>query len=134
MYTVELSCPGTSTLAAGTAMQPAAGGASLSSPKCAPEPVVVAERGPTSIVQVRNCTTGVAVSLLKKSVVKNRLAMNRDKSQCLFRPLGQAGGVNSSEIKPDGPFMGGLTFVEDFTQEHSFRALHIASIETSGTF
>jgi hypothetical protein len=115
-------------------MQPAAGGASLSSPKCAPEPVVVAERGPTSIVQVRNCTTGVAVSLLKKSVVKNRLAMNRDKSQCPFRPLGQAGGVNSSEIKPDGPLVDRMSFVEDFIREHSSPILHMASIGISGIF
>jgi hypothetical protein len=74
------------------------------------------------------------VNLFKKWFVKIRLSVNRDTSQHPFRPLGQTGGVNSSEIKPDGPFMGGLTFVEDFTQEHSFRALHIASIETSGTF
>jgi hypothetical protein len=74
------------------------------------------------------------MNLLKKCVVKNRLSMNRDKSQCPFRPLGQAGGVNSSEIKPDGPLVGRLTFVEDFTREHSFPVLHVVSIGISGTF
>jgi hypothetical protein len=78
--------------------------------------------------------TGAAVSLLKKCFAKNRLSVNRDKSRHPFRPLGQAGGVNSSEIKPDGPLVGRLTFVEDFTREHSFPVLHIASIEISSTF
>jgi hypothetical protein len=74
------------------------------------------------------------VTILKKCVVENRLSVNRDKSRHPFRPFGQAGGVNSSEIKPDGPLVGRLTFVEDFTREHSFTVLHIASIETSGAF
>jgi hypothetical protein len=60
--------------------------------------------------------------------------VNRDKSQNPFRLLGQAGGVNSSEIKPDGPLVGRLTFVKDFTQEHCFHGLHLASIEISGIF
>ena len=74
------------------------------------------------------------MSLLKKCVVKNRLSVNRDKSRHPFRPLGQAAGVNPSEIKPDGLLAGRLTFVEDFTREHSFPVLHIALIEISGTF
>jgi hypothetical protein len=74
------------------------------------------------------------VSLFKKCVVKNRLSANGDKRRHPFRPLGHAGGVNSSEIKPDGPLMGRLTFVEDFTREHSFPVLQIALIEISGTF
>ena len=74
------------------------------------------------------------MSLLKKCVGKNRRSMNHDKSRHSSRPLGQAGKVNSSEIKPDGPLVGRLTFVEDFTREHSFPVLHIASIEIAGTF
>ena len=74
------------------------------------------------------------MSLFRKCVVKNRLSVNRDKSQHPFRPLGQAGGVNSSQIKRDGPLAGRLTFFEDFTREHSFPVPHIASIEISGIF
>ena len=72
--------------------------------------------------------------LLKDCVVKNRLSVNRDKSRHPFRPLGQAGGVNCSEMKPDGPSVSRRAFVEDFTREHSFPVLHMASIEISGTF
>ena len=74
------------------------------------------------------------MSLLKRCAVKNRLSVNRDKSRHPFRPLGQACVMNSSEIKPDRPLVGKLTFVEDFTREHSFPVLNIASIEVSGSF
>jgi hypothetical protein len=49
-------------------------------------------------------------------------------------PLRKAGGVKSLEIKPDKPLVGRLTFVEDFTREHSLSVLHIAPIEIPGTF
>lgn len=75
-----------------------------------------------------------ALSLQKECVLKNRLFVNRDTCGDPIRPLGQAGEVSSSEIKPDRPLLGRLTFVEDFTQEHSSSILHIASIEISGIF
>jgi len=74
------------------------------------------------------------MSLLKKCVVKNRLSSSRNESRHSLRSVGQAGRANPSEIKPDGPWAGKLTFVEDFTLEHSLPGLHIASIEISGSF
>jgi len=74
------------------------------------------------------------VSLLKKCVVENHLPVNRRKSRHPFMPLRKAGGVKSLEIKPDKPLVGRLTFVEDFTREHSLSVLHIAPIEIPGTF
>ena len=74
------------------------------------------------------------MNLLKKRIANNRLCAGRDNGRHSFRPLGQAGGINSSEINPDGPLVGRLTFIEDFTREHSFPVLHMASIEISGTF
>jgi hypothetical protein len=74
------------------------------------------------------------MSLLKKCLVKNRLSVNRDKRRHPFRPLRQAGRDHSSKIKPDKLLVGKLSFVEDFTREHSFPVSHIAPIEMSGTF
>jgi hypothetical protein len=74
------------------------------------------------------------MSLLKECVRENRLSMDRDKCRHPLKPLGRAGGVISSEIKQNGPLVTRLTFVEDFTREHSSRALHIDSIEISGIF
>ena len=87
-----------------------------------------------STVQVRNRTKGAAMILQKKCVAKNRLSVNRNKSRHLFRPFKHTGGVNSSQIKPERPLLGRPTFAEDFTREHSFPVLHIASIEISGAF
>jgi hypothetical protein len=41
------------------------------------------------------------------------------KRQRSFSPVEQPHRANSSEIKPDGSWASGLTFVEDFTLEHS---------------
>jgi hypothetical protein len=74
------------------------------------------------------------MSLLKKCDAKNRLSANRNKGRDSFRPVGQADRASFSEIKPDGPQASRLTFVEDYTREHSLRGLHITSIEISGSF
>ena len=42
--------------------------------------------------------------------------------------------ANSSEIKPDGPRVSRLTFVEDFLLEHSAPGACITPIEISGSF
>jgi hypothetical protein len=89
---------------------------------------------PWCVVKVRNRTTGVAVSLLEKCVVENRLSVIRDRRQGSYRPSGQAVGVNSAETKLDGPLVGRLTFIEDFTREHSLSVVKIASIEIAGAF
>jgi hypothetical protein len=56
------------------------------------------------------------------------------KRQRSFSPVEQPDRTNSSEIKPDGPWASRLTFVEDFTLEHSLPGLHTTSIEISGSF
>ena len=74
------------------------------------------------------------MSLLKKCDVKDRLSASRNKKRHSFRPAEQALKVNSSETKPDGPRAGRLTFVEDFTLEHSLHGMYLASIEIAGIF
>ena len=88
----------------------------------------------TSTVQVRNRTTGAAMSLLKKCDVKNRLSASPNESRHSFRPVRQADRANSSEIKPDRPWASRVTFVEDFSLEHSLPGLHMSLIEISGSF
>jgi hypothetical protein len=87
----------------------------------------------TNAVQVRNETTGPAMSLLINStqlIVYLRVL----KRQPSFSPVEQPHRANSSEIKPDGSRASGLTFVEDFTLEHSRLGLNTTSIEISGSF
>lgn len=72
--------------------------------------------------------------LLKKCDANNRLSASRNKSRHSFKPVGRADRANPSEIKPDGPRASRLTFVEDFTQEHSLPGVHILSIGISGSF
>jgi hypothetical protein len=88
----------------------------------------------TSTVQVRNRTTGAAMNLLMKCDAKNRPSASCNKSRHSFRPAGHTDRANPPEIKPDGPRASTLTFVEDFTGEHSLRGQHITSIEISGSF
>ena len=56
------------------------------------------------------------------------------RSRHSLKPVGQADRAKPSEIKPDGPRASRLTFVEDFTLEHSLPGVHITSIEISGIF
>lgn len=51
-----------------------------------------------------------------------------------FSPVEQPDRANSSAIKPNGPWESRLTFVEDFTLEHSRLGLNTTSIEISGSF
>jgi hypothetical protein len=74
------------------------------------------------------------MSLLKKCDAKNCLSASRNKSRHSFRPVGQDDRAGFSEIKPDGPRASRLTFVEDYTREHSLPGLDITSIEISGCF
>lgn len=74
------------------------------------------------------------MNLLKKCDANNRLPASYNKSRPSFRPVRRAHRASFSEIKPDGPWAGSLTFVEDFTLEHSLPDLQIASIEISGSF
>jgi hypothetical protein len=74
------------------------------------------------------------MSILKKCATNNRQSARPNKSQPLFGPVGRALSADSSEVKPDGPWPGRLTFIEDFTLEHSHSGLRITSIEFSGSF
>jgi hypothetical protein len=85
-------------------------------------------------VQVPNRMTGSAMSLLKQRDATNRLTASRYHSRHLFKLVGQADRPNPSEIEQDGPRARKLTFVEDFTLEHSLPGLHIASFELAGCF
>jgi len=71
---------------------------------------------------------------LKKCDANNRQCASHNKGRHSSRPEGQAGRANSSEIMPGAPRAGRLTFVDDFTREHSPSGLHLASIEISGNF
>ena len=59
--------------------------------------------------------------------------VSRKQSRTSLRPVGQAHRASFSEKKPDMPWVGSLTFVEDFTGEHSLPGLPITSIEISGS-
>ena len=74
------------------------------------------------------------MSILMKCDAKNGLSARRNKSRHSSTPAGQADIANPSEIKQDGPRASRLTFVEDFTREHSLPGAHITSIEISGSF
>ncbi len=71
---------------------------------------------------------------MKKCNAKDLLSASRNKSLHPLMPVGQADRANPSEIKQDGPRASRLTFVEDFTQEHSLPGVHITSIEISCSF
>jgi hypothetical protein len=81
---------------------------------------------------VRNRTTGAAINLLRKSVLKKRLSAIRNKSRPSFRPVSEADGANHLETKSDRKWAGRLSFFEDFTLEHSLHGLQITSIEIAG--
>jgi hypothetical protein len=53
-----------------------------------------------------------------------------------FRPIEWLNmpALSGSINLPNGPLVGRLTFVEDFTGEHSCPVLNLASIGISGTF
>jgi len=69
--------------------------------------------------------------LLKKCDANDRMPASLRNGQHLFGPVRQA---KASASKPLGSWASGLTFVEDFTLEHSFPGLQIPSIEILGSF
>jgi hypothetical protein len=48
--------------------------------------------------------------------------------------MGPAHSHRFSEIEPDTPWAGELTFVEDFTGEHSLPGFQFTSVEILGSF
>jgi hypothetical protein len=73
-------------------------------------------------------------SLHKTCDANNCLPVSHKQSRPSFRPAGQAHRTSFSEIKPDAPWAGKLTFVEDFIREHAIPGLQTTSIEISGSF
>jgi hypothetical protein len=73
-------------------------------------------------------------SLRKTRDANKGLPVSRKQSRTSFRPVGQAHRASFSENKPDIPWVGSLTFVEDFTGEHSFPGLPITLIEILRSF
>jgi len=74
------------------------------------------------------------MNTLKKCDANNCQGANHNIGRHSFRQMGQSGRANSSKTKPDGAWEGRLTFVDDFTREHTHPDLHLASIEISGIF
>ena len=72
--------------------------------------------------------------LAKKCTTRNRLSTGSEKSRYSSRNVGQAPRADCSEITPDGPQATRLTFLEDFTLEHSLHVLRIPLIEIAGIF
>jgi hypothetical protein len=71
---------------------------------------------------------------LMKCDAEIRLSASQYKSPHPSMLVAQANSANVIEIKPDGLRASNPTFFEDFTREHSFPGVHIASIEISGSF
>ena len=71
---------------------------------------------------------------LKTCDANKGLPVGRKQSRKSFRAAGQAHRASFSENKPDIPWVGSLTFVEDFTGEHSFPGLPITLIEILRSF
>ena len=74
------------------------------------------------------------MSIRMKCDAKTRPSRIPNRSRHSSIPVIRANRANPSEIEPDEPRQSRLTFVEDFTREHSFLGVHIASMELSGCF
>lgn len=66
--------------------------------------------------------------------VKDPLFASRNKSRSSFRRATRADGPKPLEIALEAVAASRLTFVEDFTLEHSLPSLQIASFEMAGSF
>jgi hypothetical protein len=73
----------------------------------------------TSIFQVRNQTTGAAMSLTKRSDVKNHLSPRFRTKIHLCEPVSQPDATGYSVPEPDTIKANPSTFVQDFVAEHS---------------
>ena len=74
------------------------------------------------------------MNTFKKCDANNRQCASRNMGRHSTKPTGQAVRANSSETEPNGSWIGTVTFVDDFTREHSRPDLYLASIEISGNF
>jgi hypothetical protein len=78
--------------------------------------------------------TGAAMILSKKCETHNPLSVDSEKSRHPSSNVVQAPKASRSEITPGGRQATRLTFLEDFSIEHSVRGLRITTIEIAGIF
>jgi len=69
------------------------------------------------------------MSLLKKRPIRNRLPTHLCKGKNLLRPIRKIGTSSTFRQRETG-----LSFVDDFTSEHSHPGLHINFTEIPGIF
>jgi hypothetical protein len=74
------------------------------------------------------------MNLRKKCVANDGIRASRNVGQHSSKPVGQAVRANTLEIQVDEPSADRLTFIADFTREHSVPGPYIALIEISGSF
>ena len=74
------------------------------------------------------------MSLPQKCDTGDRLSSSPEISRHLSREVGRAQIARSSEIMPDGPHSTRLSFLEDFTLEHSLNEVRIKTVEIAGIF
>lgn len=72
--------------------------------------------------------------LLKKCDTRNRLSSSSRKNRSSSRKVGQDPIAKCSEIMPNGPRATRLSFLEDYTLDHSSHGQRIAAIEIAGIF
>jgi hypothetical protein len=73
----------------------------------------------TSIHQARNRTAGAAMSVFKKSDVKNHLSVRVRAKTYLNAPVSQPDATDRSLTGPDPTASIPLTFADDYSGEHS---------------
>lgn len=74
------------------------------------------------------------MSLLKKCDSGSPISPSPERSRHFSRSVQQALKADCSKIEPDEPGITRLTFLQDFTLEHSLQGLRITTIEIAGIF
>lgn len=87
----------------------------------------------TITVQGRIRATGATVSHPRECDIPNRICLDSEKNGLWSTYVGLTFPADCPEITPE-PGAGRLTFLEDFTLEHSLHGLRITLIELAGIF
>ena len=85
----------------------------------------------TSTVHACNRTTGIEMSLIKKSDVKNHTSARRRNGPRLPYPVTKRDAAAVSKIEPHDTEPKAPAFAEDFSVEHSHAGVSIVSVESS---
>ena len=88
----------------------------------------------TITVQGRIRATGAAMSFPKKYDSDGPISLSPERSRHFSRSVQQAPKADCSKIAPHEPEITRLTFLQDFTLEHSLHGLRITTIEIAGIF